>query len=231
MTDSDPSHADNGSLPSGGVTPEFARGLPDATLVAQLARFGIAVDRETFAGMVRDHDSVDGFVENIGLPEVDDDAELDWVWASLMVLWERWVPERPSFEMLGDRMQAGYELDESLDTVGSSELWLGVWRDLAEVCERRGIDSLHDLDERFCGRQSISNWSQDLELALLNAGREDPKYLHQRIAYCREFLERFVDLDPAIAAGFRDAIVESCAALGVPVPELPPKPPRGRTRK
>jgi len=32
----------------------------------------------------------------------------DWPWMTLAILWERWLPERPCFEMIDDLMQQGY---------------------------------------------------------------------------------------------------------------------------
>ena len=36
--------------------------------------------------------------------------ESDWIWICLTALWQRWFPDKPSFESLDDKMQSGYEL-------------------------------------------------------------------------------------------------------------------------
>jgi hypothetical protein len=61
------------------------------------------------------------------------------------------------------------------------------------LCDLTGIDSIREFDSRFSVYQSLFNWSQDLEDALWNPGREDPEFLRARIAVCEEALRRFPD--------------------------------------
>ena len=62
--------------------------------------------------------------------------------------------------------------------------------------------------------QSLFNWSQDLEDALGNAGREDPEFLRARIAMCEEALRRFPDEDELMVENRRRALAESYFELG-----------------
>ena len=62
--------------------------------------------------------------------------------------------------------------------------------------------------------QSLFNWSQDLEDALWNAGREDPEFLRARIAVCEEALRRFPDEDELMVENRRRAVAESYFELG-----------------
>ncbi len=62
--------------------------------------------------------------------------------------------------------------------------------------------------------QSLFNWSQDLEDALWNAGREDREFLRARIAVCEEALRRFPDGDELMVENRRRAVAESYFELG-----------------
>jgi hypothetical protein len=135
----------------------------------------------------------------------------DMVWLALVVLWERWAPEEPSFESLDARMQLGYE---AAGAVAGCEIWLGVWRDVLRLADRFGLDTVEELDERFGGTQCLFNWVQDFELELANAGVEDETFRRERIRYCEEFLTRFPDGDQYLIEGFRRALAESHFAVG-----------------
>jgi hypothetical protein len=36
--------------------------------------------------------------------KLDDDMTVNWVWISLLALWQRWWPDRPGLELLDDKM-------------------------------------------------------------------------------------------------------------------------------
>jgi uncharacterized protein YchJ len=82
------------------------------------------------------------------------------------------------------------------------------------LCDLTGIDSIREFDDRFSMYQSLFNWSQDLEDALWNAGREDPELLGARIAVCEEALRRFPDEDELMVENRRRAVAESYFELG-----------------
>lgn len=128
------------------------------------------------------------------------------VWTTLVVLWERWAPDEPSFESLDARMQLGYDATSCAERC---EIWLGVWRDTLRLADRFGFVTLDGLDERFGGLQCFFNWVQDLELELGNAGVENETFHLERIRYCEEFLSRFPDEGPDIVENFRRALAEA----------------------
>ena len=82
------------------------------------------------------------------------------------------------------------------------------------ICELTGIDSIRQFDDRCPMYQSLFNWSEDLEDALWNAGREDPEFLRARIAVCEEALRRFPDEDELMVENRRRAMAESYFELG-----------------
>jgi hypothetical protein len=65
----------------------------------------------------------------------------------------RWFPDKPSFEALDDKMQAGYELRES-GAVAVCRVWLEAWSDVLHILDKAGMQSIQEFDERFGGSQS-----------------------------------------------------------------------------
>jgi len=98
--------------------------------------------------------------------------------------------------------------------VPAAATWLDAWSDVLRLCDLSGIDSIRAFDDRFSMYQSLFNWSQDLEDALGNAGREDPEFLRARIAICEQALSRFPDEDELMVGNRRRALAESYFELG-----------------
>jgi len=195
-----------------------ARPLSEADLLAKLSTFGIALDRPTLARLCDQALSA----EEIAKPLLDqlpmrshrDARDRDWIWICVAALWERWVPDVPSFERLDDRMQAGYDQVAAGETAAACRTWLTAWADLRCLLDKAGLESIAAFDARFRGSQSLFNWLQDLETELWNAGRKDREFLAARIALCEEGLRRFPAEDALLAENWRRALAESYAELG-----------------
>ena len=91
-----------------------AEALSDDELLAKLRDLGLDVDRDGVerlcAGALSAEEVAGPIVAKLKL---DDDMTVDWVWISLLALWQRWWPDRPGLELLDDKMQAGYARDVS----------------------------------------------------------------------------------------------------------------------
>lgn len=195
-----------------------ARLLSDEALLAKLAEFGISLDREGLRKLVGEFISAEAiyreFMEKhrpqtagqFGLSE-------DWVWYALTVLWERWFPDIPSFEMFDERMQEGYRLEDQ-NVVAACDCWLGVWRDFLTLLDRSGVQSIAEFDQKLVGTQFVSNWVQDLDIALNNASVEHPEYHWRRRQWAEEFLQRFREDDLGLVEMVRWALGEETWACG-----------------
>ena len=196
-----------------------AKRLTDGELLAKLRSFGIELDRPSLERLCDQALSA----EEIAQPLLDqrtfhgrhEQMESDWIWICLSALWQRWFPDKPSFEALDDKMQAGYELAES-GAVAVCRVWLEVWSDVRRLLDKAGMQSIQEFDQRFQGTQSLFNWIQDLEGELWNAGLEDRQFLAARIALCEEGLRRFRTDDDLMAENRRRAMAESYYELGEP---------------
>jgi tetratricopeptide (TPR) repeat protein len=191
-----------------------AKRLTDGELLAKLRSFGIEIDRASLERMCERALSA----EEIAGPLLEQSGrqglESDWIWICLACLWQRWFPDKPSFEALDDKMQAGYELLASSGAVAACRVWLEAWNDVLRILDKTGIESIQEFDERFRGTQSLFNWIQDLESELWNAGLEDRQFLTARIALCEEGLRRFPSDDDLMTENRRRALAESYYELG-----------------
>jgi tetratricopeptide (TPR) repeat protein len=202
---------------AGKVLRSDAKRLTDGDLLAKLHSFGIEMDRPALERLCDQALSA----EEIAQPLLDqrtfhgrhEQMESDWIWICLSALWQRWFPDKPSFEALDDKMQAGYELRES-GAVAACRVWLEAWRDVLRILDKAGMQSIQEFDERFGGSQSLFNWIQDLEGELWNAGLEDRQFLTARIALCEEGLRRFRTDDDLMIENRRRALAESYYELG-----------------
>src|SRR6266704_3396078 len=114
--------------------------LSDDELLAKLRDFGVDVDRDGVerlcAGALSAEEVAGPIVARLKL---DDDMTVDWVWISLLALWQRWWPDRPGLELLDDKMQAGYARDAENDSHAAGVTWLDVWSDVLRLCDATGI--------------------------------------------------------------------------------------------
>ncbi len=202
---------------NGKVLLSEARALSDEELLAKLGGFGIALDQEALRTLAGEFLSAEGIYREVmkdrrrqpGQPVMSE----DWVWFAFTLLWERWLPEIPSLEMFDERMQEGYRLQEQ-DAAAASDCWLGVWKDFFTILDRSGLRTIHEFDEQLRGTQFVSNWVQDVEMALGNTAVERPEYHRHRLQFCEQFLQRFSDHDPLMTENMRRALAESVWGSG-----------------
>ena len=184
-----------------------ADALSDDELLAKLRGLGLDVDRDgverLFAGALSAEEVAGPIVDKL---ELGDEMTVDWVWISLLALWQRWWPDRACLELLDDKMQAGYAQHAENDTHAAATIWLKAWSDVLRLCDAAGISSIEKFDDRFPLTQSLFNWIQDLEMVLENAGLDDREMLQALIGFCEESLRRFPDEDQLMTENRRRAL-------------------------
>jgi hypothetical protein len=191
------------------------RSMSDDELMAKLRQLGLDIDRQGletgFPEFVSAQAMSEAMIADAGIAIPD--AEVDWVWIATTCLWERWQPGLANMEMVDDKIQAGYAALKAGDTAKACRLWLETWHAILDIIDRAEISSLDEFDDRFGGTQSAFNWVQDLETELHNAGRHEPRFLHERISLCETMLDRFpggmLPID-----NFKTALAESHFELG-----------------
>jgi len=181
-----------------------ARTLSDQELLEKLRPVLGELDRQTFRKLCASYMSAEEMVEghrNDGPGRFD----ADWPWLAATVIWERWAPDIPSFEIVDDAMQAGYHAP---DTGKKCEIWLEVWGKVLVLADRRRVTRLRELDNLFAGTQCLFNWVQDLETELGNGRDVIQRFLSERRGFCEEYLARFGGQEPEIDKSMRVAIAE-----------------------
>ncbi len=120
----------------------------------------------------------------------------------------------PGFETLDELMQEGYTLSEAGSPAKACDVWLQAWDVFVRLYAQGRFASLRAFDERFRGLQFLSNWVNDLDIELHNAGLKDPAYFKSRIRYCEDLLARVGNLDELTRENMRRAVAESWSELG-----------------
>jgi len=203
---------------SGRIILSEARKMSDPELLKKLSSFNVKLDRETFSKLFMKFPSAEEMSkwiirrQNLKFKGLED----DWIWMCLTILWERWFPDRPSFEMIDDRMQEGYEKQANDDSAGACRIWLEVWKNILNIMNSRRMRSLKEFDKEFRGTQSLFNWIQDLEMELGNAGVDEEKFFEDRILFCEKFINRFPHEGSLVIENMKRAIAESYFKIGQP---------------
>ncbi len=202
---------------SGRPTLSKIRQLADEELVETLSKLGLEFRREDFGRLASSFASAEELAEQMfrtHLPDLRDWGQ-DRLWMGLAVLWERWLPQRPSFEMIEEWMYAGRVLaGKGRDPVGACEKWLGVWSAVQQIMDSQRMGSIEEFDEKYRGTDCVIDCLQDLEAELWNAGLDDNRYWERGIEFATQYLARFVDADRLITENMRRALATFHAALG-----------------
>ena len=98
-------------------------------------------------------------------------------------------------------------------TAKGCDIWLDAWEDIKTLFSETGAKDIFELDRKYPWTEFISNYAQDLEMELHNAGVDDASYHQKRIKYCRELLN-FCGKDTQIISNTRRAVGESYSQLG-----------------
>ncbi len=102
----------------------------------------------------------------------------DLVWIGIDILWQRWFPERPSFEIIDEFMQAGYAEKDEAKTF---TIWRETWSKIGHVMQQAGHRSLEQFHTDFGGTQSVHHWVQDYDELMCRASWIDSSVAHFRI--------------------------------------------------
>src|SRR6516165_8176088 len=133
-----------------GWTADKVRALSNEVILERLAGFGIATSASEVVELAHAEYAASAIGEawrqrfevSVG------GFHADFIDLAAGVLWERLLPERPSFEMLDERMQAGYvEFWSKHDAVRACDRWLEVWNGFKlhfapEMTRVRDVDAI-----------------------------------------------------------------------------------------
>ncbi len=194
-------------------------------IISRLGFLNIPFDQQQFLRDIHTFQSAEDLSE-VWFDEFNVSAEgfdEDFPWFAAQVLWKRLGHNAPPCdEELDGMIQGAYELltankydankYDGNKYVEACDQWLTHWEIFVQKYE--GYQSINDVDKAYKGEVYPSNWCQDIEMYLLNAGQINPRYFEQRIRYCRAFVELFPDSTELIIKNMKRAEAESCFMAG-----------------
>ena len=191
------------------------RDLSTGEIVEKLDGFGVEITKSVFKQEAEDFYSAsnlaDRWFEQHEVTATGHDE--DFVWMAAIVLWERWMPDKPNIERINDLVrESGYLIDQGKLKEGC-EKRLRMWEMLLQLLPDN-ITSISKADDEYARAYSFTKVCENLEMELGNAAVEDPDFYEARINFCREFLNRFPDSSTNVCRNMRHAIAESLAGLG-----------------
>ena len=92
------------------------------------------------------------------------------------------------YQRIDEKIQDGYGIMLGGDYPSGCDKWLEAWGDIKELFNSGEANDVSELDDRYKWRQFPSNYVQDLEAELYNAGIENEAYHHKRIVFCQELI-------------------------------------------
>ncbi len=190
--------------------------MSDEVIINKLSETGIHFDKDEFLRDIDKNNTAESIGEKwltssgVRATALDDNFPSVAAW----VLWERVAPEhKASMEQIyGSWILKGYDLAEQDKSVEACALFLKAWEAI-KYRIRPEDRSTARLDQCYSGTFFASNFLQDLEEELHNAGLEKAAFFEKRIAFCREFCGFFPDEDPLTFHNMRRAIADSYVSL------------------
>jgi len=194
---------------------EEVREMSTPEIIERLGEFGIAFDKKDFLRDVETFYSGQDIAEKwfktfrVTAKGVDEDFPI----IAASILWERLLAAPVlSREQMSDLIERGFEYLEDNHSIAACDLWFKVWEAI-KYRHNTEAKNLAFFDKQYSRSFFVSNFCQDLEQELYNAGFEDKAYFEKRICYCREFLACFPEEKELIIHNMRRAIAESYLSL------------------
>lgn len=195
---------------------EEAKLLSTEEIIQKLDGMGIPFDKEVFLAGTEKFISAaelsESWYEHFNVSAKGRDE--DFPYYAALILWERLTPDsNMPREKMSNLIDEGFDHLADNDPVKACDVWLKVWAGIKHRWKPE-YRSMDPLDNQYKDSFFVSNFCQDLETELHNAGMKDSSYFHKRIDYCREFCRYFPDERELIAHNMKRAIAESFACLG-----------------
>lgn len=197
-------------------SPEQVDCMTTEEIIQELNGMGIPFDEKAFLADTEKFYSVEAISESWFerfRPAVKGRDE-DFPFFAAYVLWERLAPaHRMSMEKMNDLIDIGINHFREKDPVTGCDIWLRVWEGLKRRIKPE-FKNMDPLDDQYKSSFYVSNFCQDLENELYNAGVKDNSYYQKRIDYCREFCSYFPKERELILHNMKRAIADSFVSLG-----------------
>lgn len=118
------------------------------------------------------------------------------------------------YKIVDEKIMAGYDHLVDGKSQKACDIWLEAWEDIKSIMADTSVHNIDELQKKYQWSEFLSNYVQDLEAELHNAGLENKKYFRKRIKYCEEMLVVCGKEDDLIIENTRRAIADSHFELG-----------------
>lgn len=108
----------------------------------------------------------------------------------------------------------GYDYLMERNAVNACDAWLDAWVGIKAAIIEAQVSNIGELQTKYNWTQFLSNYIQDLEAELHNAGISNKEYFQKRIIYCEEMLELCGEDEGLLVENTRRAIADSHYCLG-----------------
>lgn len=118
------------------------------------------------------------------------------------------------YKNINEKIRLGYEYESKNEVTKTCDIWLDAWEGIKEIIEEEKLKNIEALEPKYNWFQFMSNYVQDLEMELGNAGQYEEDYHKKRILYCEEMIKLLDGGDQLTIENTRRAIADSHYALG-----------------
>jgi tetratricopeptide (TPR) repeat protein len=118
------------------------------------------------------------------------------------------------YKIADEKIVSGYRHIKNGEVEKACDAWLDAWEDIKAIMAEDNVRDIPELQKKYHWTEFLSNYVQDLELELNNAGFENRKYFQKRIKYCEEMVKVCGREERLIIENTRRAIADSHYELG-----------------
>ena len=117
------------------------------------------------------------------------------------------------FESINAKIVEGYARVRKKENLAGCDKWLEAWEGIKTVLAEGAAEDVYELEDMYDWTEFISNYVQDVEFELHNAGIEDKSYHKKCAIYCEELLQWCGDDEEEIR-NTRNSMAESYYSSG-----------------
>lgn len=120
------------------------------------------------------------------------------------------------YKDIDEKIKLGYEYArKQCEPFKACDIWLEAWEGIKAIYEEEKPETMDEFDKKHNWYEPfLSNFVQDLEIELGNAGRGLDEYLKRRIQYCEEMIKIINKDDLLTIENTKRAIADSHYELG-----------------
>ena len=93
------------------------------------------------------------------------------------------------YESIDQKIAEGYAHIRKKENLEGCNKWLEAWAEINALLSEGAAEDIYDLEEKYGWSEFLSNYVQDAEMELHNAGLVDKAYHARCAAYCQELLQ------------------------------------------